>query len=398
MEREVGMAVAFVPVRGGSKSIPLKNIKNFCGRPLVYWVLSALEPVTDISDIIVATDSDEIEKVVIGLGLSKVKIYRRTRENAQDSSSTESVILEYLKLHPLAVDEIFMLVQATSPLTRTCDFIQSLKYFRDSAADSLLSCVRIKRFFWNDNGTPFNYDYENRPRRQEFNGLLMENGAIYINTVGNIIRHCNRLSGTIAVYEMPEFTSVELDEEPDWHIAENTMLKNITEYARLHKFPVSLFLCDVDGTLTDAGMYYDQHGNEMKKFNTRDGKGFELLRQRGVKTGLLTSEKSSIVEHRAKKLKIDYLIQGVSGKEKLVAAKELAKGLNIGLDEIAYVGDDINCLDLLQAVGYAGCPSDAEIVIKNIPGIKVASVPGGHGAVREFVNMLLGFSPLEINV
>ena len=81
MEREVGMAVAFVPVRGGSKSIPLKNIKNFCGRPLVYWVLSALEPVTDISDIIVATDSDEIEKVVIGLGLSKVKIYRRTRED-----------------------------------------------------------------------------------------------------------------------------------------------------------------------------------------------------------------------------------------------------------------------------------------------------------------------------
>ncbi len=89
------MIIAFVPLRGGSKSIPLKNIKNFCGKPLAYWNLKALQD-SKVDEIIVATDSDEIKRVVESFSFSKVRIYERDPKNAQDHSSTESVMLEFL--------------------------------------------------------------------------------------------------------------------------------------------------------------------------------------------------------------------------------------------------------------------------------------------------------------
>ena len=219
---------------------------------------------------------------------------------------------------------------------------------------------------------------------------MMENGAFYINRVDNILRDKNRLSGKIAVYEMPEFTSVEIDEPDDWIIAESIMKKHSPE--RLvgdGKKEIRLFLSDVDGTLTDAGMYYDREGNEWKKFNTHDGKGFELLRNRGIKTGIITSENTPIVERRAQKLKIDYLVQDVSNKGKLKAAQEICDKLGISLSSTAYIGDDVNCIELLEAVGLAACPADALASVKNVPGIKVLSKDGGHGAVREFIETLL---------
>ena len=124
--------------------------------------------------------------------------------------------------------------------------------------DSIITCVRNYRFFWNENGTSMNYDYMNRPRRQNFSGMLMENGAFYINTVSNIKKTGNRLSGKIGIYEMPDYTAFEIDEPDDWLILENLMHKHIL--SRIDKFDgnIKLFLSDVDGTLTDGGMYYTE--------------------------------------------------------------------------------------------------------------------------------------------
>jgi N-acylneuraminate cytidylyltransferase len=151
---------------------------------------------------------------------------------------------------------------------------------------------------------------------------------------------------------------------------------------------IKLFLSDVDGTLTDAGMYYGENGEEFKKFNAHDGKGFELLRNAGIKTGIITSENTKIVENRAKKLKVDFLYQGLEHKGKLDIAKEICKELNISLDEVAYIGDDINCKELLSSVGLAACPANALDEIKNIPNIIKLSKCGGEGAIREFVGLI----------
>jgi CMP-N-acetylneuraminic acid synthetase len=220
------MNIAFIPARCGSKSIPFKNIKDFCGKPLIYWNLTALQNSENVDKVFVATDCDKIKIVVDSFNFSKVEVYDRDSENANDIASTESVMLEFIEQHSFQNDDLFILVQATSPLTQTKDFDEALQTLKNSKADSLLSCVRQKRFYWSDDAIPLNYDFNNRPRRQDFNGVLMENGAFYINSIANIKKNKNRLSGEVEIYEMPEYTAVEIDEDSDWIIAEQLMKDN----------------------------------------------------------------------------------------------------------------------------------------------------------------------------
>ena len=380
------MTIAFIPVRGGSKGIPGKNIKSFMGKPLIYWVMTELQNTQSIDKIILATDSDDIKRVALSFSLSKVEIFDRKDDNAQDHSSTESVMIEYISSKDLQKDDCLMLVQATSPLTTKDHFSEALELFETKQYDSVLSCARVKRFFWNKDGKPENYDYKSRPRRQDFKGALLENGALYINTVGNIIENLNRLSGKIGIYEMPEYTAVEIDEEEDWIVAESIMRKHVVKKTVLK--PVKLFVTDVDGVLTDAGMYYSETGNEFKKFNTHDGMAFQILRESGIKTAIVTSEDTNIVSKRASKLKVDYLFQGKKHNGKLSVVKDICEKEGISLDEVAYIGDDINCFELLSSVGYAACPANAVEKIKNIPNIIQLNKNGGNGVVREFATFL----------
>jgi len=381
------MNIAFVPVRCEIKSTPFKNIKLFCGKPLVYWSLFALQNSINIDVIYVATECREIKQAVNSFNFSKVKIYDRDPNNASDSATTESVMLEFINSRSFLDTDLFLLAQATSPLIQTKDVDGSINQFKIKNCDSLLTCVRTKRFFWNDHNSPINYDSQNRPRRQDFDGILMENGALYISKVESIKKNKNRLGQDISIYEMDEYTAIELDEEDDWLFAERLMYKNILN--RVNNPEIKIFLTDVDGTLTDAGMYYGEDGSEFKKFNTHDGKGFEILRKAGIKTGIITSENTKIVSNRAKKMKIDYLYQSVEHQGKLEVVKEICRIEGIGLENVAYIGDDLNCKDLLINVGLSACPSDAIEEVKLIPGIRILTKSGGFGAVREFIGLIV---------
>jgi 3-deoxy-D-manno-octulosonate 8-phosphate phosphatase (KDO 8-P phosphatase) len=146
-------------------------------------------------------------------------------------------------------------------------------------------------------------------------------------------------------------------------------------------------MSDVDGVMTDGGMYYCEDGMELKKFNTHDGMGIMLLREKNVKTAIITKENTVIVNKRSEKLKIDHLCMGVD--DKLSVAKELCKKENISLKETAYIGDDVNDIELLKNVGIAACPQNAVHMVKKIPGIIILAKNGGDGAVREFIDHLL---------
>ena len=155
---------------------------------------------------------------------------------------------------------------------------------------------------------------------------------------------------------------------------------------------IKLFLTDVDGCLTDGGMYYSERGEAMKRFCVYDGMGMVLLREKGIKCGILTSETTDIVAARAKKLNLDYLYMGVGRNKKqtkLEAAKEICAEMGIGLDEVCYVGDDINDIDLLSEVGMAACPKNAMAEVKAIPGIIVLEHNGGDGAIRELCDRII---------
>ena len=219
--------IAFIPVRGGSKSIPLKNIKMLAGKPLVYWTAKAANDANCVDKVIIATDSEEIKVTVKNYNdLKKVEIYNRKPENATDTASTESVMLEYIEEAKLDKKDKFFLIQATSPLLKSKHIDEMYEKYLKDGADSALSCVINKRFYWTKDGKSINYDYKNRPRRQDFEGYYMENGACYINTVENILNSKNRLSGKISVYEMPEYTAVEIDEPDDFLLIERLMEKH----------------------------------------------------------------------------------------------------------------------------------------------------------------------------
>ncbi len=224
------MNIAFIPVRGGSKSIPLKNIKPINGKPLVYWTASAASRANSIDKVVIATDSEEIKNTVLSFNLEKLIVYDRDPKNASDTASTESVILEYIEKSGLSQEDLFFLIQATSPMLSSEHIDRMYEKFKNSDCDSMFSAVREKQFHWIEKAgrvEPINYDYANRPRRQDFQGILAENGACYINSVRNILKDKCRLSGKISAFELPSYTAYEIDEPADWVIVEDLM-KTIT--------------------------------------------------------------------------------------------------------------------------------------------------------------------------
>ncbi len=380
------MNVAFIPVRGGSKSIPLKNIKEIAGKPLVYWTAKAANDCKYIDKVYIATDSELIKNTVESFGLSKVNVIGRGVDTATDTASTESVMLEFAQTYDF--DNI-VLVQATSPLLMESDIERGFEILEEKGTDSVLSVVRQKRFHWaiNEQGYAYstNYDVFHRPRRQEFDGYLVENGAFYITSKEALLESGNRVSGNIRVCEMDESTYYEIDEPSDWEIIEK-QLENRTRKSDFKIPEIKMFLTDCDGCLTDGGMYYSENGDELKKFNTKDGMGFKLLREKGIITGIITGEDRNLNTKRAEKLKIDELHQGV--QDKVAIIKYLCKKYHIEPQNVAYVGDDINDLEAIEYVGLGCTVSDANIKVKECADY-IAKLGGGKGAVREIIEEII---------
>lgn len=381
--------IAFIPLRGGSKSIPLKNIRPLNGRPLVYWVLDAATNCEHIDYVFVSTDSKEIKETVRAYGSDKVVVVARSEESASDSASTESAMLEFaLQYH----FDNMVLIQATSPLLEEKDLRKGFELILDSSYDSVLSAVRQKRFIWKkdgDNGyCPINYNYNQRPLRQNFEGYLVENGAFYITSRKGLLDSKCRISGKIGLVELNEETYFEIDEPSDWVIVENLLKNRGNDQNELYEIAqnIKMLITDSDGVLTDGGMYYSENGDELKKFNTKDGMGVQLLREHGIPTVIITGENIELVRRRGQKLNIEEIHLGI--KEKAALIKELAQKYNIDMSQIAYIGDDINDLESLKIVGLGCCVADGMEAVKERARY-ITKAGGGKGALREVAELIL---------
>lgn len=386
---------AFIPVRGGSKSVPLKNTKEIAGHPLLYWTAKAAQDCKEIDRIYIATDCDIIRQAAESFGFSKIKVTGRSPETATDTASTESAMLEFAQEHEF--DNI-VLIQATSPLLTADDLNGGFHVFYRNNIDSVLSVVVQKRFLWKyKNGMeaePLNYDIYHRPRRQEFEGYLVENGAFYITGRSSLLSSRSRLSGRIGVYEMPPETYLEIDEPDDWEIV-SELLKRREHFKRKSRKDtdkdmnlnyIKMFLTDCDGCLTDGGMYYSESGDELKKFNTRDGYAFQMLREKGIITGIITGEDQKLNLRRAEKMQLNEIISG--SKDKLADVQKLCCKYGIELEQVAYVGDDLNDIEVIRMAGFGCAPSDACDEVKEAASY-ITSQKGGQGVIREAVDVLM---------
>jgi len=380
--------VAFIPVRGGSKSIPLKNIRPIAGKPLVQWTIEAAVNCKNIDHVYVATDSEEIKSVVNAMAFDKVSVIGRSAESATDTASSESVLLEFAEKYNF--DHIIF-IQATSPLLQTLDLENGFGKYLYGKYDSLLSVVRQKRFIWEEmdgKATPVNYDPLNRPRRQEFSGFLVENGAFYITTRQQLIKEKCRISGNIGCYEMDETSYLEIDEFTDWEIIEKILMeKNDANNELFQKLKqIKLLITDCDGVLTDGGMYYSESGDELKKFNTKDGMGISILKEQGIIVAIITGEDVELVKKRARKMNVDEVHCGV--KNKLEVYLKLIEKYDLNEQQVAYIGDDINDAEVMRRVGVPISVNDGMNQVKEIARY-VTKKNGGEGAVREVCELIL---------
>lgn len=375
-------AVGFIPLRKGSKGIPGKNKRKMLGRPLFCWVLT--EAIfSKLDEVVVFTDDTEIIEFIENQfkWSSKVKAVLRPENTANDTASTEIAMLSYCESINYKFD-LFCLLQATSPFTKAKDINIGISKIEDGA-DSSLSVVKTHRFIWNNQGEPINYDFKNRPRRQDFDGLLVENGAIYCTKKEALKESKNRISGAIVPFEMPEISYTEIDSEADWTIVENLLVRDLKQQKKNSK--ITHLVLDVDGVFTDGKVLFSENGELAKSFDMRDGMGLEILRQFGVKVMVMTSENSALVTARMKKLKIETVFLGAKDKFSLLQNYCLQNDLQS--NNLAYVGDDVNDMANMCRVGWSFAPANAMDEIKQIADVNL-SKKSGEGAIREVAQFI----------
>lgn len=218
-------SLALVPLRGGSKSIPRKNVKLIAGKPLCYWSLKAACDSKCFDAVYVSTEDTQIKEIV-NQWLPEVCIHTRPAHLAEDTTSTEAVIFDFIKNHDC---DILATVQATSPMVQPEDFSSAMNKFLEQDLDSLFTGVLFKRFLWDYESNPINYDPRSRPRRQDFLGSIMENGAFYLTKRHILESFENRLGGRIGYHLMDAASAVEIDETEDWGVVESLLLRSLSK-------------------------------------------------------------------------------------------------------------------------------------------------------------------------
>ncbi|XP_014903536.1 N-acylneuraminate cytidylyltransferase-like [Poecilia latipinna] len=377
---------ALVLARGGSKGIKLKNIKPLAGIPLLGWVLRAAIDSGMFNSIWVSTDHDEIEKVAKTWG---AKVHRRSPEVSKDTSSSVETIQEFLR-NNTEVDVVCN-IQATSPCLHPSHLQKALKMIMEDGYESVFSVVRRHEFHWKEvkKGSgeltePINLVPALRPRRQDWDGELHENGSFYISSRDLIFKENSLQGGKVAYFEMEPEHSVDIDVDIDWPLAEQRVLR----YGYFGR-GVSLIFCRVSGCLTDGRVFLSVSGEDMVCVHSRDTTGLRMLQNDGVEVVLLTSRDDPVTQSLSGKLKTMLSCEVVDvGDEPLKDVQEVMEQRKLSWKNVAYMGNDTSDASCLNLAGLSGVPADASKEAANA-GSFACRQAAGMGALREFAEHIL---------
>jgi N-acylneuraminate cytidylyltransferase len=225
--------ITIIPARGGSKGIPRKNILPIAGQPLISYSIKQAKKTSHVERTIVSTDDQEIATIAQNYG---AEVIMRPAEISGDTASSESALihaLDYLKHTEDYEPDLVVFLQCTSPLRKDDDIEKAIIQFQKERADSLLSVSPGHSFLWEQIdgiAQSINYDYRNRPRRQDMNPQFRENGSIYIFKPWVLQEHNNRLGGEVSLYVMDE-PCIDIDSMLDFEMAEFLLTRKKTNYA-----------------------------------------------------------------------------------------------------------------------------------------------------------------------
>lgn len=221
--------IAIIPARGGSKTIPKKNIIDFCGKPLIAWTIEQALGSKYVREVYVTTDDKDIGAISSEYG---AKVIWRPPHLATDSASSEAALLHAInEIEKHNRIDVVIFLQATSPVRESVDIDKAIESFFSKNADSLFSCTKIRdHFIWDKdkaNYTSISYDYNTRKPRQDIKPRYLENGSFYIFRSEAIKKRRNRLGGKIVIYQMPFWKSFQIDDRDDIEICEYYMRRRI---------------------------------------------------------------------------------------------------------------------------------------------------------------------------
>lgn len=381
--------LAIIPARGGSKGIPGKNIRLIGGKPLVEYSIQAALKAKSITRIIVSTDDEEIAIIARKAG---AEVSNRPASISGDKASSETALLHVLddlwKKERYCPDFVVFL-QCTSPLTLPEDIDGIVSILLHEKADSAFSAMRFYHFLWRRQGKGakgINHEENVRLMRQEREEQFLENGALYAFKTEGFKNSKHRFFGYTVIFEMPPERCLEIDEPHDFELAKNELIRQRNK-SNVHSIPIDLaaLVMDFDGVFTDNSVYVLEDGREAVCCDRGDGLGFSLLKRTGLPLLVLSTETNPVVLARCKKLGLPVL-HGVTNK--LLALREWALSLGIPLDKIVFIGNDINDLECINAVGCGVAVSDAVFEVLSSANVVLDS-KGGHGALRELSELII---------
>ncbi len=381
--------LAVIPARGGSKGVPRKNLRELAGRPLVAHTIACAKDAASVDRVVVSTDDPEIAAVAQRFG---AEIVARPPELSGDTASSESAVVHALEV--LAANayepDLVMLLQCTSPLTTPEDIDGAVRRLEATGADSCFTAVPFHHFLWrhgaDGEAVGINHEGGPRKRRQDLDVQLLENGAVYVMRVAPFLREGTRFCGKTVIHRVDPSRVLEIDEPLDFTKAE-ALFRAIERDAATAALPVppAAVVFDFDGVLTDNTVFVSEDGRESVRCDRSDGMGIGHLAAAGIPLLILSKERNPVVAARARKLGVEAL-QGID--DKLPALLSWLGARQLDPMRTIFVGNDVNDLACMRAVGFSACPADAHEEARRVARM-ILRARGGRGAVRELADRVL---------
>lgn len=376
--------VAFIPARAGSQRTPGKNIQPVLDVPLFLWAANNLNRCLPKEDIYIDSNSDEILSLAAKHGFGTIKRPEDLATNATNGNQFMLWEISNVKADVYIQHLPPMIFLKQSTLESAIDAVVNKGH------DSAVGVVEKHMYLWKD-GRPA-YDLDNLPNSFTLEPTMHEGMGLYVVKADTINEKQTRFGDNPALIKLDNFEAIDIDYPEDLEFARTAAnglgyhtvyTEGINQY-KLDKEKIKLLIIDVDGTMTDGGMYYTESGDEFKKFNTKDGIGIKRAIENGTPVAFLSAGKNkNLIQNRADLLGVHLVYAGYEPKLNII--NDWCGHLNISKNEIAYIGDDINDISLTGEVGIFACPNDAIDKIRNQSTI-VLSKKGGEGCVREFID------------
>jgi N-acylneuraminate cytidylyltransferase len=381
--------VAINPARGGSKGIPKKNLKPVGSYSLLARAIKTSMASKLIDLVVVTTDDEDIKKEAEAFGASVVN---RPKELSEDGSSSESALIHALaELQSQGINpEVVVFIQATSPFIRAEDLEKAVERVLSGEGDVCFSAFETYAFLWKDGvsgAESVNHDHRFRPRRQDREPHFQETGAFYVMKAKGFLEAGYRFFGKVLTQEVSEQSGLEIDNPEQLEIAR--ALAHLFPVLQIKPRSIKALVMDFDGVHTDDSALLHSDGTESVRVSRSDGMGIQMLKKAGIPMLILSKETNKIVSVRAEKLGVE-VIQGVD--DKLPVLIKWCKDNGIELGSVCYIGNDVNDLECIEAVGWPATPRDANPVVAAKAAI-IVSKNGGNGAVREICEIILAQLP-----